>query len=349
MVYDADSGLVYSETTISAKACDCLSLHRSDGAQFIRSATAAHGQGALKLHATVTTHILRNLKGLRAAAVASSLGSHPLLVDKLWVEIKNSSLDTLHAWQTFVQIKDVDVDQVRYWKWHCARCWSFGVPKLLELADSHSFAWLTDVTLDDRIPSHDLIQVSELRNLRNLHLQGSTRLNEGITDPVFRAWADAARHEHAFPMLKAISIDSSRLGGRSLSNITHWSLGQMWKFPSLALFRISGFRFESKYTTDQQRIGSFVRRRARSRSRSQDLGDGYVLELQIGVPRPQRAFHEDDVVCFERDWTSWVPTAEETAPWISQAEAADAPPGSKRRKVKDGRSRQLAGFMDGLI
>ncbi|KAK5125165.1 hypothetical protein LTR85_000841 [Meristemomyces frigidus] len=346
MGYDADSGLVYTETMMSAKPCNCLSIHQSHGAGLV-PVIHTRNQSARSMQDMVTTHILRNLKGLRTTTLAVTLGGNPLLLDKLWAEIKKRSLDTLHVWQTFAQIEGVSIDQVRHWKWQCPRCLFSRLPQMLQLADSPSLAWVTDLTLEDRITSHDLLQVSKLRNVRNLHFYGNTKSNKGFTDAVFRSWADAAQQSHAFPELESVTVDAPRYNDRGISNITHWSLGQLWKFPALAIFRLRGFRIDDKDMMDQQRIGSFVRKRKKTCSRSQKVRDRYVLELTIGVPRPEKTYDVDDVVSYKRDWTSWVPTAEEAAPWYRQDAVEDVRPTSKRRKVKDGRAQRLAESMGG--
>lgn len=362
MGYDAESGLVYTETTISAKPCDCRS--NSDGEkrdrafqapyELDRSVAATYKQGVRPMQGMVTSQILCNLKSLRATALATHLGESPLLLDKLWSAVKGNALDTLRVWQTFAQVEGVSIERVREhrdWAYKCPRCGPTRLPQLLQLADNPSFAWLTDLSLDERMTTHDLVQIPSLRNVRTLRLLTSIRRNAGFNDAVFKAWADAAKEGQAFTKLETIFVDARDPGSLYEVNITHWSLAQLWKFPALTHYRLRGFQIEDKYTADRYRIGNFVSRHANTNLRSQALGkgDGYLLKLTVGESHRHKTFQAHEVVSFKRDWTPWVPTAKETAPWVDYDLASTVPfERNKRRKIKTGRAQHLGDIMDGL-
>jgi len=78
-----------------------------------------------------------------------------------------------------------------------------------------------------------------------------------------------------------------------------------------------------------------------------------VLEVTVGVTTTNsRRFNQSDVSCFERDWTPWVPTRLEVAPWDVGEDGAEMlsgrPAASKRRKVRDGRAVDVGDVLGGL-
>ena len=76
--------------------------------------------------------------------------------------------------------------------------------------------------------------------------------------------------------------------------------------------------------------------------------DGFILQVTIGVSSSDYLASGASRVWFERDWTPWVPTADETLPWDFELSRPTVQP-AKRRKVKDGKTQQLYQFFDGLV
>ena len=265
MGFDTASGLVYSETVVSAKPCRCLS--DSSDPYFDRyAATTSKSptskspilrlQGAQSLQDIATANILRNADGLRGDDLTTVLGTNLLLVDKLWRNIVSRRRDSLQVWKAFAHVNGVDIDQVRDWNYECSRCLFSEFPRILDLTDSPTFAWLSNLTLgclDRGLRAQDLKHVKKLRNVRNIRVFGSKRPGEGFTDHVFQVWADAAKTKGAFPILETIQLEARPGGERT---ITHWALGNLRNFPALRIFYLSGYSIHSQYTS--KRVGSFV-------------------------------------------------------------------------------------------
>ncbi|KAK5135188.1 hypothetical protein LTR08_005575 [Meristemomyces frigidus] len=310
---------------------------------------ASNLQGARSLQDMATIRILRNIEGLRGDDLVAVLGPNPLLVDRLWRSIERENLDSLPVWQAFAHVQGVDIGQVRYWDYDCRRCSFSRLPRLLELADNPTFAWLSNLTLgfsDRGLRSQDFLHVPKLQNVRNIRVFGSKQHGEGFTDRVFRAWADAAKKEGAFSRLRTILLEG-RTGGQK--NVTHWSLGNLWCFPALEIFGLAGFGIQDMYTA--KCIGCFEPKRKCANYVQMRLSspvDGLILEVTIGGLSPDIFSRKAATVWFERDWTPWVSTAGEIVPWDYElSRPVDHP--VKRRKLKVGKTQQLADVMNSMI
>ena len=364
MGIDADSGLVYSETVVSAKPCTCLlesfNQYKIATAVPFLPTTPPNRQGAPSLQETALSNILRNVEALRSDDLVAVLGSASLLVDKLWHLIKMHHLDSLQVWKAFAHLNRTDVDRVRewyQWEYDCWRCLLLNLPRVVKLADSPT--WLSDLHLEcsnRKLRPQDLMHITKLSNVRKIRLICSNRAGEGFTDRVFEAWADAAKTEGAFPRLQAIVLEA-RSGGEL--NVTHWSLGKLWCFPVLEVFGLAGFSMHSQHTS--KRIGSFVPGRKTAghfvhvsrlhwRRRLPSLANAIVLEVLIGVSSAEYVNYKTTPgpLWFERDWTPWAPTAEEVIPWDFELSRPAVQP-AKRRKVRDGKTQQLYQVMEGLV
>jgi len=254
MVYDTDSGLVYTETVVSASssACSCLKLHDCQGKKPYKT---THHSGARRMGRMISKNILRKLDLLNAESVRTA----PVwLVEKLWNMIKKEELDSVRMWQIFLHSAYKDqLERDRKWSGGCRKCLPH-LPAMLKSADSASSVWLTDLNLGDAglawlQPEH-LLCIAELRNVRHISLTGNADL--AFNDRILRAWAKAAERKGAFSKLEALFVESHHKMQRDA--LTHWSLGYLRYFPLLETICLRYSVMESKYTYAGTRIGCFV-------------------------------------------------------------------------------------------
>lgn len=210
MVYDEESGLVYEESV--QRRCDCL--RNSVQAKRSTPRPQSRRKGAASLSVVSWTRLLQNLNSLE---VNSLLGLPPTLLEQIWQRIEKEQLDSLRAWKLFAHCHPTGVLGRYDWHVHCeGRCNS--LPQILQLAEGES--WLTHLTLGAyNLESTDLSQLSGLRNVRMIDIRGGSRYQPyGLTDRIFRSWADAADHG-AFGKLEMLFLDFAGYGERNFQTL----------------------------------------------------------------------------------------------------------------------------------
>lgn len=202
MGYDQDSGQVFKETIMKVRRfdheCRCFTTLACSGQNTINFRSA---DGAGPLREMATRKVLSNLDLLDE----QSLKTLPLaLLESLWRSAGRSYLQSARLWQLFAQTQLGIRSFVWTWAGGDVRgrnCHTFH--QALNFA-SGTGAWLTTLTMRHGVSRIELLEVSKLRSLRNLHIQGHTARPSQFDDDVLRTWARAARSEGAFANLEMI-------------------------------------------------------------------------------------------------------------------------------------------------
>lgn len=229
MPYDPDSGLVYTETVVTASGGHCKSYKQhSDRCPGSKPKYEAPSGGVHSLGRIAMRRILCHLDLLEPAA----LNSVPLhFVERIWEAARRSSLDSVETWQLFAQTPLGTRTFVRSWRIsYRGDCHQHQLPHLVKVA-ALSDCWLTNLTLSNcEIPVQALVSVAELHNLQNIHVHRTQDSVQGtFSDHVVKAWARAAKEDDAFTSLETIFVNGQK-------GITAGSLYHLSSFPKLDTF-----------------------------------------------------------------------------------------------------------------
>ncbi|CAK3988666.1 Hypothetical predicted protein [Lecanosticta acicola] len=192
----------------------------------------------------------------------------------------------------------------------------------IDIATSHSFAWMTELTLQDAsLTADDLLHIPNLRNLKNIQIIVSKTENAVFHDRIIRSWAEAVMKDGCFSKLESIfkvtkaSAQAEKAG---------WILDR------------------------QSRRVKFSSERPRRRLMEGNQANTPLLKLTLKGSRkalPPLALpnqfedDRDDIFCFERDWQF---QATNQGPQPEEEQRA------KKRKVRDGKALPLNSILDGL-
>jgi len=325
MVFDSESGLVYTETV--QKRCDCLrrSLQRNGKPKLPQDASSKHTP-------TLWDMALRRLLANTNKLSPEALENMPIaLLERIWPKYQQYHKISLPLWKVMAQGQPLLVNGMpHYWDYHCKSCRR--LPDIIQISDCHSYHWLTDLRLAaGYFSADDLFRIPNLRNLRSLVIQRGRVVQPSrecdVTDRVFRAWAYAAIEQGAFAKLVSIAIYSAFSGSAMV-------LEQLQHFPALEVFCVYDSYRLKQSTTLGEVYASF------RRIEPVDCGcpgesrpiNTPALQVTVGPGHPEHMPHDQHNVSFRRK--SYGPTPASQLSSVCQP-VPQVP--TKRRKLKDGK------------
>ncbi|SMQ55177.1 unnamed protein product [Zymoseptoria tritici ST99CH_3D7] len=228
MAFDEDSGLVYSETTMSTK-----SMHKqllpvySEAQPRPKPRPNRHGSGSRFLFDMTMLSLLRNLDSLSASSLENV--PNPVL-ECTWKAIQENKLDSARTWALFAPLilhgksRTRSIEAIR------------PHPRLVfPMLSSPMCDWLVGLTLQDISLTTDLLlSVSQLPNISFFAILGKLDDSEdlGLSDRIVRSWADDAATHRGFSKLESIRLVHQ-------NRVTEASLRYLNTFPQLRDFCVS--------------------------------------------------------------------------------------------------------------
>jgi len=331
MVFDSESGLVYTEKV--QRRCNCLrqSLEPSEKLVFSRDVSL---RGARTLWDMARCRLDENSNKL----TPESLEAVPLaLLECIW-PICHLDIITLQLWKIMAQGQPALVNgESHFWLYHCKSCRR--LPDIIQMSNCPSYHWLTDLRLvGGYFSADDLFRIPDLRSIRSLVVQGSR--DRDVTDRVFRAWAHAAIEQGAFTKLVSIAMHSAFSGSAAV-------LEQLQHFHRLKFFCAYDLHRRLKRSTilGGASYPSFRRiepAECGCAEASRPI-DTPTLQVTVGPEHLKRIPHDWYTVCFQRDSCGPTPASQKSSicnPLFGMP--------AKRRKLKDGKSLAVSDLLGGF-
>ncbi|KAK3623450.1 hypothetical protein LTR22_024381 [Elasticomyces elasticus] len=330
MVYEPESGLVYTETVL--KSCDCLP-------KIPDAPKDAPSKRRRTLYEMARRRLLDNIDKLGPDALAALPTA---LAERVWPASRRGQM-SVQLWKIMAQSQpDLVTGTPHRWEYICKSCRR--LPDVIQIADCSAFYWLCNLTLDcNYVQAEELYRVPNLVNIRSVAVRGSRSC--AVHDRVFRAWGDAAVERGAFSRLLTIAI-SYTTRGPLLEDIAQF-LDRLRCFPALETLCVhdESTRFPRR-TASGKRYGSFRcldRRKCPTASGAPIASPLPLLQMMLGTNKSEGVPHDHRTACFRRSsHTPTRPSQESSVP-VSEPEMPN-----KRRKLKEGKSFSLDSLLDGF-